>query len=53
MEQALQISVTPIQALLAVAFQLWLIVFPVLILRKLNYLTQLIEGQDEDSSEES
>jgi hypothetical protein len=43
MENAINFSVTPIQALLAIAFQVWLIAFPIILMRKLNYLTSLIE----------
>ncbi len=47
MENTINISLSPLQVLLSVAFQLWIIIFPILILRKLNYLTQLLQGQDE------
>jgi hypothetical protein len=43
MENAINFSVTPIQALLAIAFQVWLIAFPIILIRKLNYLTSLLE----------
>lgn len=48
MEQATTISVTPIQAILVVIFQLWLLVFPMLILWKVEKLTRLIETAMKD-----
>jgi hypothetical protein len=35
--------VTPFQAVLAVAFQVWMIVFPIILIRKINYLTALLQ----------
>jgi hypothetical protein len=50
MENSINISVTPFQAILALAFQVWMIVFPVLLIRKINYLTDLLhEHLDEHS----
>ena len=53
MENAVTISVSPIQAMLALAFQVWIVVFPIILIRKLNYLTALIAsqkfGEDEDA----
>ncbi|NLE65307.1 MAG: hypothetical protein GX606_05280 [Elusimicrobia bacterium] len=40
---AISFSVTPVQALLAMAFQIWIVVFPILILRKLDRLTRMME----------
>jgi len=45
MENAISISVSPLQALFALAFQIWIIVFPIILTRKLNYLTALIASQ--------
>ena len=42
MDNAISLSVTPIQALLALAFQVWLLVFPIIIIRKLNHLTSVL-----------
>ena len=50
MEDAM-ISVSPAQMLLALAFQVWIIVFPILIIRKLNYLTELLRAQFEADSD--
>ena len=50
MENTINLSVTPFQALLALAFQVWMIVFPIVLLRKINYLTDLLhEHLDEQS----
>ena len=45
MENAINISVSPLQAMLALAFQIWIVVFPIILIRKLNYLTALIASQ--------
>ncbi len=53
------VSITPFQVLFALMFQLWLIIFPIIIIRKLNYLTELLrvqleerEGQADDSRDQ-
>ena len=43
MDSAINFSVTPLQALLAIAFQVWLIAFPIILIRKVNHLTELLE----------
>ena len=55
MENSISISISPLQALLALAFQIWIVVFPIILIRKLNYLTTLIASQryDEDEAEDS
>lgn len=45
MENSISISVSPLQALLGLAFQIWIIVFPIILIRKLNYLTALVTSQ--------
>jgi len=42
MDNAINLTVTPFQALLAFAFQMWMIIFPVMLIRKINYLTDLV-----------
>ena len=42
MENTINLSVTPFQAILALAFQVWMVVFPILLIRKINYLTDLL-----------
>ena len=53
MEQVTTVSVSQGQILLALAFQIWIIVFPILIIRKLNHFTQLLhaalEGDEDDA----
>ncbi len=53
---AINLSVTPLQALLALAFQAWLIIFPILLLRKVSRLEALIEshfaGQEDSAAAE-
>jgi hypothetical protein len=55
MENSISISVSPMQILFALAFQVWIIVFPIILIRKLNYLTALIasQGNDENEGEDS
>ncbi len=54
MEQAISFSVSPIQLILAVAFQVWMIVFPIILIRKINYLTEILQERiDPTSSEEA
>ncbi len=55
MENSISISVSPIQVLFALAFQVWIIVFPIILIRKLNYLTALMtsQGNDENEAEDS
>ncbi len=51
MENSFNISVTSAQIFLALLFQMWLIVFPVIIIVKLNRLTRLLQerfGADEE-----
>lgn len=47
MENAINISVTPLQAVLGLIFQIWIIVFPIILIRKLNYLTALVTSQSD------
>jgi len=42
MENAINFKVTPIQLLLTMAFQIWIVLFPIFILKKLNNLTNLL-----------
>jgi hypothetical protein len=52
MENVINLSVTPFQAVLALAFQVWMIVFPIILIRKINYLTDLLhEHLDEDKAQ--
>jgi hypothetical protein len=51
MDNMLNISVTSTQVLLALIFQMWIVVFPIIIIIKLNRLTRMLEerfGTDEE-----
>ncbi len=54
---AINLSVTPLQALLALAFQAWLVIFPLILMRKISRLEALVEahfgGNDDAPSEET
>lgn len=52
MDNSITLSVSPLQVLLSVAFQAWIIIFPILIIKKLNYLIALLQAQIEDDDEE-
>ena len=53
MENSINISVTPFQAILALVFQVWMIVFPILLIRKINYLTDLLHEHLDEHKPES
>ena len=54
MDQMINISVTPLQAILALAFQIWMVAFPIVLIQKLNYLTNLVhEHLDKDQETSS
>lgn len=46
MDSNISVSFTPLQMILSLAFQVWIIVFPIIIIRKLNYLTSLLEAKN-------
>ncbi len=51
--ETVSVSLSPLQTYLAVVIQMWIIIAPILIIRKLNHLTNLVEQQvytDEESS---
>ena len=53
MENAMTIPVSPLQAFLSVAFQAWIIIFPIIIIKKLNRLTALFEEEAEEGPADS
>ena len=53
MENEITVSMGPLQILLTLAFQAWIIIFPIVIIRKLNYLTSLLQAQFEDEDKET
>jgi hypothetical protein len=47
-------QITPVQMVVAFAIQLWVVViFPIMVFRKLNYLTELVESQFEEETPEA
>ncbi len=50
MDNPITFSVSPIQVILSLAFQAWIIIFPIVIIRKLNYLISLFQEQEENSN---
>jgi hypothetical protein len=53
MENTINLSVTPFQAILALVFQVWMIVFPILLIRKINYLTDLLQEHLDEQTPKS
>ena len=53
MDNAVGVSLSPLDIVLVMAYQIWIIVFPIIIIRKLNYLTALISSQGFSEDEES
>ena len=45
MEDNLTFTFSKLQILLSLGFQMWIIIFPVILIRKLNYLINLIQDQ--------
>lgn len=45
MENAITVNLTPLQVFLSLAFQIWIVVFPIILIRKINYLIALIQDQ--------
>lgn len=53
MENSITVNLTPLQAILSLAFQIWIVVFPIILIRKINYLTDIIQEQFDSSKEAS
>jgi hypothetical protein len=53
MDQPISVNFTPLQMLLSVAFQLWIIIFPIIIIRKLNHVTAILHEQFYPESDSS
>ena len=53
MENSVNLTVTPFQAILALAFQIWMIVFPIMLIRKIKYLTDLLHDHLDQHQENS
>jgi len=52
MDNVISITVTPLQVLLGLAFQIWIIAFPIILIRKLNYLISLVSSQGDFEDQE-
>jgi hypothetical protein len=53
MDNVLNLTPTPMQLMFAALLQIWLyVIFPVLILRKLNYMRDLLEGLYDENEPE-
>ena len=53
MDSNMVMNLSPVQVLLTLAFQIWLIVFPIFIIRKLNYIINILEDQFYPDNESS
>jgi hypothetical protein len=51
MDSPISLSVTPVQAMIALAFQAWLIAFPVILIRKISRLEALMEAHFSSSED--
>lgn len=45
MENSISVNLTPLQVFLSLAFQIWIVAFPIILIKKINHLTALIEDQ--------
>ncbi len=53
MENGISVTISPIQMLLSLAFQAWIIVFPIILIKKINYLIALIESDKYEEDTDS
>ena len=53
MDNPISITLSPVQALLTLAFQVWIIVFPIIIIKKLNFLTEILQEHFDTDRESS
>lgn len=51
MDSSINLNLSPIQLLISLAFEVWMIVFPIIIIRKLNYLIGLLETRGDHTEE--
>lgn len=45
------LSISPIQQLLALAFQIWMVVFPIILIRKLDNISALLQDRVQPESD--
>ena len=53
MDNAISINFSPLQVILSLAFQIWIVVFPILIIRKLNYITDILQANFETNKDDT
>lgn len=53
MENAITLNLSPLQLLLSLAIQIWIVVAPILIIRKLDHLTRLLQSSEDDEQPQS
>jgi len=53
MSETINIPITNFQIFLALAFNLWMFIFPIIIIRKLNYLINVLQENLSPDEEES
>ena len=53
MENSMNVSFSQGQLLFAMAFQIWMIVFPIILIRKLNYLIALMQDRSFDTDDQA
>lgn len=53
MENTITTTLTPFQVLLSLLLPFWIIIFPIIIIRKLNYMTDLLHEYLDGDQEES
>ena len=47
-------QITPVQLFFMFAIQIWsVVIFPIIVIRKMNYLTELLESQFEEDTKET
>ena len=53
MENNFTVSITYLHAILSLLFQIWLVVFPIIIIKKLNYIVDILQAQFEEDDHET
>ena len=54
MENAINISLSPVQLWVSFALQIWIVViFPIIVIKKLNYLSELLQDRSSTDQQES
>lgn len=53
MENSLTVNLTPLHLILSLVLPIWMIVFPIILIRKVNYLIAIIQDQFDPDQETS